>query len=372
MHRNLMRSAVAAALAVAAVVSVPAFSQMPSVRPAEEPQPGPIPRLANGKPNLQGNWFKVGARPPGQTVGGGAPANFGGARGGGAGARGAGTPDAKEFFSSNRTRIPYTPAGLRERRWINTHETLDGEPRCQLAGTPRAALAPPYPHMIIQDDNQVVILYEYVHEPHIVPLNDSPRKGTRTWMGESRGHWEGDTLVINTEGFNGRSYMAYNEIISENAKVEERFTMTGPNTYDYVATVTDPVIFTEPFVIKYKVGRQRDADQLLSYDCLEGEDDLHHYSPDVGGMGGVKLEPQPAEIYGCLRAEPVGNGEFSYTVVPLGGRPVKLTPVDTLKKELPVLMDREVKFDGKWLSGKTNFSAVYGTVHAAGCRWDGK
>jgi hypothetical protein len=391
MARNARFGVVAGAfVALAAYAFQPieaALAQAQGGRPASELiENGQFPRLSNGKPNFQGNWQKVrGGGPPAVVpLGGPAPRGGGPApaaappAAGPAGApaaapaggapRGGGPPRDPNVFDINGFVIPYTPEATRERKWLNTQETLDGEVLCHLPGTPRSHIAPPYPHVIIQDDKQVVILYEYAHEPHIIPLDNSPLKNTRTWMGESRGHWEGDTLVVVTRNYNGRAYISYNEPMTEDAVVEERFTMTGANTYNYEVKITDPRTYTKPFVMTIKHGRQRDADQLLSYDCLEGEDDLKHYHPESGGTAGLALVKQPATIYGCLRAEPAGNGEFAYTVKPYRGAVVKLTPAASLKASLPVLMDREVKFDGKWAAKDKDFAAVYADVHATGCR----
>lgn len=336
-----------------------AFAQAPPQRSAAEIFAGPIPRLSNGKPNFQGSWYKWTKLP--NQAGAGADA-----------ARGAPPPRDPNEFIVYGVRVPYREDALRERKWLKLHEALDGEPKCQLAGTPRVALGPPYPYAIIQDEKQLVIIYEYVHEQHIVPINNSPRSGARTWKGESRAHWEGDTLVIETKNYNGRQYMSYNEPISENAVVVERLTMTGPNSYQYDLTITDPQTYTEPFVLSLTQARQPDKDQLISYDCLEGENDYAHYTSEHGGVSDLALAKQPATIFGCLRAQPDGKGNFSYTVTPLHGKTVKLTPAAGIKASLPELMDREVKFDGKWAKPNADFQAVYANVHATGCRWDGK
>jgi hypothetical protein len=349
----------AVACALMLTTAQDAFAQAPPQRPASELEPGPIPRLSDGKPNFQGSWYKW-TKLPNQGGLGTSPT------------RGGGPPkDAKDYIVYG-SRVPYRPEALRERKWLSAHEDLDGEPKCHLAGTPRVALGPPYPYAIIQDEKQIVIIYEYVHEQHIVPINNSPRSGARTWKGESRAHWEGDTLVIETKNYNGRQYMSYNEPISENAVVVERLTMTGPNTYRYDLTITDPQTYTEPFVLSLTQARQPDKDQLISYDCLEGENDFAHYTPEHGGASGLALVKQPATIYGCLRAEPDGKGDFTYTVTPLYGKTVKLTPNAALRGTLPEYMDREVKFDGRWARPNADFAAVYADVHATGCRWDGK
>src|SRR5262249_58492003 len=110
----------------------------------------------------------TGAIVPGEARG--AAGRGAGAGGGGGGARGTGATN--EFFLRG-VRIPYLPEAIREKTWRQMNQYMDGEPRCHLAGVPRAAEQPPYPHAIIQDENYLTILYEYVHEPRIIPLDNS-------------------------------------------------------------------------------------------------------------------------------------------------------------------------------------------------------
>src|SRR5438552_1256551 len=244
-----------------------------------------IPRLPNGRPDFQGTWFKTGgfgltgAVVPGEARGG-APRGAGAS---GAGPRG--TTGPNEFFMRG-VRIPYLPEAIREKTWRQMNQYMDGEPRCHLAGVPRAAEQPPYPHVIIQDENYVTILYEYVHEPRIIPLDNSAHpKNYWAWDGDSRGRWEGDTIVVDVTNFNGRTWLDMSgNFVDENLHVVERYTLKDANTYTYEATLTDPTVFSESWQIKFEVKRQPQSEQLLEYSCLEGEGDREHYTEDAGGL----------------------------------------------------------------------------------------
>ena len=87
----------------------------------------------------------------------------------------------------------------------------------------------------------------------------------RQWHGDSRGHWEGDTLVVETRGFSPKSRF---HGASDNLRVEERFTRTGPGTLEYAVTIDDPTIWTRPWTASIPLMRSSDA--LYEYACHEG------------------------------------------------------------------------------------------------------
>lgn len=274
--------------------------------------------------------------------------------------------------------------------WRGSHAFLDGEPRCHLAGVPRAAQQPPYPHQIITDEKTFTIIYEYVHEPRIIPIDGSAHpKGYTAWDGDSRAHWEGDTLVVDVSNFNGRTWLDMSgNFVDENEHVVERYTMTDPNTMQYEATITDPVIFSRPWTMRMTIKRQPDKDQILEYGCLEGEQDRKHYTEEWGGRnavvvkngellktGGVAPPPPPPaaptdeeSINGCLRSTPNG-AQNAYTLTMATGN-VHVTVGDPdMDKVTQPLLDREVRFWGKWDGDKSKkmFSADRVRVTAEGC-----
>ena len=404
-----------------AAANVPADS-LKAPEPPTPPAPtvaANIPRLPNGHPDLNGLWYKTNAFPTGagggggrgagaggrgaQAPGGGGPdggrgiAPGGGGPDGGRGGRGAGNPFANgpqpggdastNLRSAAVPKVPYNAPGFLEMEWRGSHAFLDGEPRCHLAGVPRAAQQPPYPHQIVQDENYFTIMYEYVHEPRIVPLDGSAHpKGYTAWDGDSRGHWEGDTLVIDVTNFNGRSWLDMSgNFVDENEHVVERYTMTDPDTMLYEATITDPTIFSRPWTMRMTIKRQPDKDQILEYGCLEGEQDRKHYTEEWGGRekivvkNGELQKPAdgspaaapvvPAEevsVNGCLRAAPSGTAN-TYTLVTEQG-PVHVSVDPTMDSVTQPLLDREVRFFGTWGNkSKQQFSADRVRVTAEGC-----
>jgi len=346
-----------------------------------------IPRLPNGRPNLQGHWFKTGGFGlTGAIVPGEARGAAGRGTGGGGGARGA--TGTNEFFLRG-VRIPYLPEAIREKTWRQMNQYMDGEPRCHLAGVPRAAEQPPYPHAIIQDENYVTILYEYVHEPRIIPLdNSSHPKNYWAWDGDSRGRWEGDTLVVDVTNFNGRTWLDMTgNFVDENLHVVERYTLKDANTYTYEATLTDPTVFSESWQIKFDVKRQPESEQLLEYSCLEGEADREHYTEDAGGLkpnlagssvsaakAGPSSSARQFTIVGCLRGD-LDNGNVRYAVETAAQGTIPLSPEPSIAPKFTELIDREVRLIGNWENGKPTsrrFLAATVRALAEGCSWNGK
>ncbi|OLC33460.1 MAG: hypothetical protein AUI91_07005 [Acidobacteria bacterium 13_1_40CM_3_56_11] len=348
-----------------------------------------IPRLPDGRPDFQGTWFKVGgfgltgAIIPTEARGGGAR---GAAGGGGGGARGAASTN--EFFLRG-VRIPYLPEAILEKRWRQMNQYMDGEPRCHLAGVPRAAEQPPYPHAIIQDENYLTILYEYVHEPRIIPLdNSSHPRNYWAWDGDSRGRWEGDTLVVDVTNFNGRTWLDMTgNFVDENLHVVERYTLKDTNTYTYEATLTDPTVFSETWQIKFDVRRQPEAEQLLEYSCLEGEGDREHYTEDAGGLKPNLAGPAAARaqagassaqgqytISGCLRGE-LDKGDVRYALAKASRGNIPLSPDPSIGSKLLELIDREVRVNGNWEGRKPGSGRFFATsvrVLAEGCSRNGR
>ena len=107
-------------------------------------------------------------------------------------------------------------------------------------------------YQIVQTEGYVVILLEMIHDARVIPLDDRPHLDPkiRTWLGDSRGHWEGDTLVVETTNFNDalhRDLQFHYAGTTKALHVTERFTRTGPNRIDYRFTVEDPGTWTRPW-----------------------------------------------------------------------------------------------------------------------------
>jgi hypothetical protein len=125
---------------------------------------------------------------------------------------------------------------------------------------------------IVQSPGYVTFVNEMIHEARIVPLDSRPHPGPaiRSYLGDSRGHWEGDTLVVETTNFLDRTGVGMNGTGASDAmKVTERFTRTSDTILDYSVTVDDPMTWTVPFTIRFNLGRD-DRYGMFEYACHEG------------------------------------------------------------------------------------------------------
>ncbi len=122
---------------------------------------------------------------------------------------------------------------------------------------------------ITQAPGFVAIRYEMVHEARVIPLDGSPHLPAtiRSYMGDARGHWEGDTLVVETT--NIRDEIAYRGSNAATLKLVERFTRTAPDKVRWSVTVDDPSTWTRPWTFAMPLTRD-DNEQLVPYECHEG------------------------------------------------------------------------------------------------------
>ena len=174
-------------------------------------------------------------------------------------------------------RLPYLP-GMRDRALDNDkHRERDPVGQCHMHGVPRV-MFPPFPLEILQDREYVVILAETEHGVRIIPTDGRPfLTNSSSWNGDSRGRWDGDTLVVEVRGLNGRGWLDQaGNFMGAGARVVERFRLTGKDSLDYQATVENPSVFSRPFTVRVPL-RRRPADvELLEYGCIEGERDAVH------------------------------------------------------------------------------------------------
>jgi hypothetical protein len=177
---------------------------------------------------------------------------------------------------------PLTPLGqkraeLREnaRRGhgpFDSWEDLGMWQRCITRGLPGSILPIGYNanYQILQAAGYVTIVYEMIHDARIIPLNGGPLldRSVRQWMGSSRGHWEGNTLVVEVTQFNNSA--TYMGADSETFKLIERFTRVNTDTIDYRVTIEDPKTWTKPWTIASVLTKAKDAPYILEYACHEG------------------------------------------------------------------------------------------------------
>jgi hypothetical protein len=129
-------------------------------------------------------------------------------------------------------------------------------------------------NQIVQAPGYVVLRNEMIHESRIIPLDGRPHLAPafKSYMGDSRGRWEGNTLVVRTRHLNGQNGLQANGqmmLTSDAVEFEERFTRTGPDTLQYEVTVNDPKTWTGPFTVSFPLRRDPDY-QIFEYACHEG------------------------------------------------------------------------------------------------------
>jgi hypothetical protein len=227
------------------------------------PAPGPIRRTADGKPDLTGFF---------QSDAGGA--NYGLER------------HERDFLTPGTRGVvidppdgmlPYQPWARAERidRELPYRGYDDPTAHCFVAGVPRSMYTPS-PYQILQFPNYVVLLFERMSWRQI-PLDGRPHlpDHVRLWQGDSVGHWEGDTLVVETKNLNGKTWLnEVGEVVSHAETVVERFIPVNADHITYRATVTDPIAYTRPWTIEIPLIRQ--DEELIEVACHEDNGDLQH------------------------------------------------------------------------------------------------
>ena len=172
--------------------------------------------------------------------------------------------------------IPYRPEAL-ARRNENRANRLERDPavKCYLPGVPRGMYMP-FPVQIIQSPAHVMILHEFAGAVRTVYMEDQMDAPADSWMGWSNGRWEGDTLVIDTTGFNGRTWFDQSgNFHSEALHVVERITPRSPDTLWYEVTIEDPDVFTRPWTMRMPLYRRVEENaRLLEFRCVEFVEDL--------------------------------------------------------------------------------------------------
>jgi hypothetical protein len=141
--------------------------------------------------------------------------------------------------------------------------------RCITRGLPEGMLPAGYNNniRILQSPGYVVIWMEMIHDARIVPLDGRPHlpERVRQWMGDARGRWEGDTLIVETTNFSDKVIF---EGASSNLKLTERFTRVDADTLDYRFTVEDPTTWVRPWTVNLPMTRSRE--EMYEYACHEG------------------------------------------------------------------------------------------------------
>ena len=260
MKRSLIERTAVAMLLVAVLAAAPALAQGTDYT---------APRTHDGKPDLNGIWQALGAthwdieahaarHGPVVKMGalGAVPGGLGVVEGG---------------------KIPYLPDAL-ELRNSNRENWLELDPavKCYMPGIPRANYLP-FPYQIVQTPDHILIAYEFASASRVIYMNRPDFEAPfDTWMGHSRGRWEGETLVVDvTSQVPDTWFDSSGNHHTDAIHVEERWTATSPYHLQYEATITDENVYSEPWKISLPLYRRIDPNmQLLEFKCVEFAEEL--------------------------------------------------------------------------------------------------
>ena len=246
----------------------PLLNGNPYVSP-QEVKGGPILRLPDGKPDLQGAWSQ-------RTIG-----------------------NSMSMFSVEKTAghpktsiprtagiitdppdgvIPYQDWARKKQIDLGeNHMIEESDAHCFLGGYPHQMFTP-FGLRILQPPGFVVMTWEFMHAYRIIPLDGRPHvdPSVHLWEGDSRGKWDGDTLVIDVTNQVGRTWLDQSANFHSDAiHVVERITPIDSNNLRYEATIEDPKVYTRPWTVSFFYSRILDKNfEHLEFACIEGEQDL--------------------------------------------------------------------------------------------------
>ena len=250
--------AVAAAMGMAAIAAMVLGSLDAAGQAAASAQPRTVPRAAYGKPDFSGIWQVMNTAnwnilPHAASKDG--PAGMGVVEGG---------------------ELPYQPWAVQKRdENYKNRLTADTDARCFLPGVPRI-MYEPFPIQISQTPAVVSMFFEYEHAVRNVYMNTPHPPGPiEWWMGDSRGTWDGDTLVVDVIHLNDETWFdrAGNHH-SEQLHVRERYTLLDADHMSYEARIEDPKVFTRPWQMNMVFYRHTEPNlQLLEYECYTFDDE---------------------------------------------------------------------------------------------------
>jgi hypothetical protein len=240
------------------------------------PPPGPVPRTADGHPDLSGYWN--------------------------AGNNGGAVFEVQKHEAKSRSLpagrgaivdppdglIPYQPwAAAKAQDNFEHHLADEPELHCYESGLPNQMYRQ-FGFQILEPAGYVLMNWEFMHAYRIIPTDNRPHTlpaSTKLFQGDSVGHWDGDTLVVDTTNFNDRTWLdSAGNIHSDQMHVVERFTMVNDRTIDYEATIEDPKTYTKPWKVAFSFNRNAQPGyETMEFACIEGNTDLQHYQADEGG-----------------------------------------------------------------------------------------
>lgn len=179
--------------------------------------------------------------------------------------------------------IPYTEAARQQRdKQFAARDTADPRLQCFSLGTPRGIYYPE-PFQILQRERDVTLLFQFSHRTRTIHTNDSlhPEGPIGFWFGDSRAHWEADTLVVDVVDFNADTWLdRAGNFHSEQLHVTERWHFLDENTLQYDATLEDPAVYTRPWSLSVQLHRHREPHfQLIENTCYTLDYDQYYPVP---------------------------------------------------------------------------------------------
>ena len=198
-----------------------------------------IPRTSDGRPNFQGIWR----------------------------ARTATDTDVARFVEGGS--IPYLASAAEQRaKNAASRTTADPVAKCYMPGVPRIMYMA-WPFQVLQTKDHLAMLFEWSLDYRLIYTNGSPHEArVNPWMGDSRGRWEGDTLVVDVANMSDQTWFdKAGDFHSGALHVVERYTMLNPDAIRYEATIEDPKVFARPWKISVPLSRQKGADRIGEFHC---------------------------------------------------------------------------------------------------------
>jgi hypothetical protein len=252
--RNWLRSVLIVSAATVALAQAPAAYKAP--------------RTADGKPDLNGVWQALNTANwniQDHAAEAGPVASLGAAFS---------IPGGQGVVEGNE--IPYQPWAAKKKQenaanWMK----LDPEIKCYMPGVPRATYMP-YPFQIVQTPQNILIAYEFASATRIIRMNSEAKSPTDSWMGWSRGRWDGETLVVDVTDLSDQTWFdRAGNFHSDALHVIERYTRIQPDVLLYEATIEDPKVFTRPWKISMPLYRHLEKNaKLTEYKCVEFAEEL--------------------------------------------------------------------------------------------------
>jgi hypothetical protein len=250
----------------------------------------PAPKMPDGKPDLSGVYQGSTRRgkewdaeaPSGEQIGVAAPRRPG------------------DVAPPPREPIPFTDAARKQaQEFLNRRSIDDPQARCLPQPSPRTTASGLFPTQFVQNAHDLVILYEYFDEARVIPIDGRghPDDIEPSWKGDSVGHWEGNTLVVDVIGFKGGGWLASGVQHTDKLHMTERYTRVDKDQLNYEVTMDDPGIFTKPWTMRATL-MLREGTHLREYACVENNQDVDRYekllttnpssfmrTPDAAGRG---------------------------------------------------------------------------------------